>query len=395
MSQLQFAPAETLDFTPVVVAPSQPAKWLRTLHIVNGEHYSGAERVQDHLALQLPLLGVGLDFATLKRGKFASMRQSDGTTLHEFPMRSRVDFRVVRGLTQLVRSEGYDLVHAHTPRSALVAAQVARRTGLPWVYHVHSPVTRDSERWLQNWINAVVEARALRSASRVVVVSPSLMAYMHDRGVDPARVACVPNGVPTSTRPRTPGVPRGEWTIGMVALFRPRKGVEVLLEAMSELVGRGLPVRLRGVGAFETEAYERSIREMVARLGLEAHIDWTGFTRDVASELTRCDLMALPSLFGEGLPMVLLEGMAAGLPAVVSDVEGASTAVVDGETGLVVPPSDPVRLAEAIEGIVRGQFDYTAMASAAQARHAEYFSDAAMARGVAGVYEALCPTRVG
>ncbi len=381
MSNLKIAP----------ISLGSSSTWLRTLHLVNGEHYSGAERVQDHLALQLPSLGVGLDFATLKRGKFASMRQSIGTPLHEFPMHSRVDFRVVRGLIELVRSEGYDLLHAHTPRSALVAAQVARRAGLPWVYHVHSPVSRDSERWLRNQINAMVEARALRSASRVIVVSPSLMNYMHDRGVDPARVACVPNGVPASARPRTAGAPRGEWTIGMVALFRPRKGVEVLLEALSELVNRGCPVRFRGVGAFETEAYEQTIRALVTRLGIESHVEWTGFTRDVAGELAQCDLLALPSLFGEGLPMVLLEAMAARLPCVVSDVEGASTAVVDGQTGLVVPPGDPVRLAERIAAMVTGQFDYAAMASAAQARHAESFSDAAMARGVAGVYESLCP----
>lgn len=344
--------------------------------------------------MQLPQLGVVVDFATLKRGNFATMRHSEGAPLHEFPMRSRIDFRVASRISQLVRGEGYDLLHAHTPRSAVVAAQVARRTGIPWIYHVHSPVTRDSERWLQNTINAVVEARALRTVSRVIVVSPSLTEYMHDRGVDHDRVVYVPNGVPANPRPRATTPPEGMWTMAMVALFRPRKGVEVLLEALSELVARGVPVRLRGVGAFETKSYERTIRQMTSRLGLASHVDWTGFTRDVAVELSQCDLLVLPSLFGEGLPMVVLEGMAAGLPAVVSDVEGASTAVVDKETGLVVPPSDPARLAEAIESLIAGRLDYGAMATAARARHAEYFSDAAMARGVTGVYASLCPTSV-
>src|SRR5690606_36481528 len=157
--------------------------------------------------------------------------------------------------------------------------------------------------------------------------------YMHERGLSPSHVTCVPNGVPASTRPRPEGVPRGTWTIGMVALFRPRKGTEVMLEALAQLVASGCDVKLRAIGGFETPEYEESIRRLVERLRLEPYVEWTGFTRDVPGELAKLDLLAVPSLFGEGLPMVLLEGMAAGVPAVVSDVEGAATAVVDGKTG--------------------------------------------------------------
>ena len=398
MSGLQYAP-HRLAPTPLppgeapaaAGAPTATAIAIRSLHLINGEHYSGAERVQDHLARQLPQFGISLDFASLKRGKFASMRQAVETPLYEFPMRHRLDFAVVKPIVHLVYRKGYHLLHAHTPRSALIAAKVARRTGLPWVYHVHSPVTRDSERWLRNQLNAIAEARSLRGASRVIVVSPSLWPYMHQRGIDPARVACVPNGVPASLQPRPSGLPEGDWTIGMVALFRPRKGVELLLEALHELTRRKLPVRLRGVGAFETASYEQSIHQIVARLGLDDRVEWTGFTRDVASELARLDILALPSLFGEGLPMVLLEAMAAGLPAVVSDVEGASAAVVDGQTGLIVPPGDATRLADSLEALIAGRVDYPAMATAARERHAKEFSDVAMAQGVAQVYESLLP----
>jgi glycosyltransferase involved in cell wall biosynthesis len=397
MSELQFASADPCTTVPVCVGGVAPVAEspprLRTLHIVNGEHYSGAERVQDLLAQRLPELGVGVDFVTLKGGKFIYERQARKSHVYEVPMRHRYDFAVVGEIATIAHSGGYRLLHAHTPRSALVTSRVARRLGIPWVYHVHSPVTRDSERWIQNHINSAVEWYCLRSASHVVVVAPSLLPYMHDRGLNTSQVTCVANGVPVSSRPRPVGEPRGTWTIGMVALFRPRKGLEVMLEALAQLAAQGYDVRLRAIGGFETEAYRQSMHELVARLRLEPVVEWTGFTSDVPSELAKIDLLAVPSLFGEGLPMVLLEGMAAGVPAVVSDVEGAATAVVDGKTGLLLPPGNASHLATAIASFVAGQVDYHAMAAAARQRHEEYFSDAAMARGVARVYESLLAQR--
>ena len=126
----------------------------------------------------------------------------------------------------------------------------------------------------------------------------------------------------------------------MIALFRPRKGLEVLLEALALLRSRGLPVRLRAVGSFETPEYESHVKQLAGQLNLEAAIDWAGFARDMDGELARMDLFVLPSLFGEGLPMVVLEAMSAGLPVVASAVPGVPEAVRDGVEGLLVEPAN-------------------------------------------------------
>jgi glycosyltransferase involved in cell wall biosynthesis len=97
----------------------------------------------------------------------------------------------------------------------------------------------------------------------------------------------------------------------------------------------------------------------------------------------------LPSLFGEGLPMVVLEAMAAGLPVVASRVEGVPAAVVHRETGLLVEPDSVSQLAQAIEEVVTGGVDYGTLSRGARARHAEAFSDTTMAAGVANVYRAV------
>jgi glycosyltransferase involved in cell wall biosynthesis len=379
--------AEGFALGPTLAPPSdRAAQRVRALHLVNGEHYSGAERVQDLLARQLPQFGYDVGFACLKPFRFPVARETKTAPLIEMPMRGRFDLRIVRRLARLVEEEGYALVHAHTPRTALVGRLVSKRAGVPLVYHVHSPAGHDSTRPLVNLFNALVEWHSLRDAARLIAVSPSLQRYMVARGFPADRVVLVPNGVPANpaAKDRTP--PAGAWTLATVALFRPRKGVEVLLEALAALRSWGLDVRLRAVGGFETLAYETAILGLADRLGIAAAVDWIGFTRDVNAELAKTDLFVLPSLFGEGLPMVVLEAMAAGVPVVATRVEGVPEAVCHRETGLLVDPESVSQLASAIRQFVDGEVDYAAMSRRGRERHAERFSDVAMARGVAAVY---------
>lgn len=375
------------------LAEPAAAETTRVLHVINGEHYSGAERVQDLLALQLPQQGFDVGFACLKPGRFAAARASTSAPLVEVPMHSRIDLRVVGKLVGLIRNgiqgEGpYGLVHAHTPRTALVGGLAARKAGVPFIYHVHSPAARDSTRRVLDWLNGQVERFSIRDADRLVAVSPSLRKYMIARGFDRERVVFVPNGVP---RPTGLGsgerhAPSSTWTLGTVALFRPRKGIEVLLEALAALRSWGENVRLRAVGSFETLAYETAIVGLAERLGIADAIDWVGFTNDVHAELVKVDLLVLPSLFGEGLPMVVLEAMAAGVPVVASRAGGVPEAVLHRETGLLVEPGSVSQLAAAINAFVRSEVDYSAFSRRGRERHAEQFSDVAMARGLADVY---------
>jgi glycosyltransferase involved in cell wall biosynthesis len=104
----------------------------------------------------------------------------------------------------------------------------------------------------------------------------------------------------------------------MVALMRPRKGVEVLLEALYILSTRREDIRLELVGSFETIHYQEQIEMLVRRWNLTNIVQFSGFTRDVPARLQNLDALVLPSLFGEGLPMVVLEAMAAGVPYVMA-----------------------------------------------------------------------------
>jgi glycosyltransferase involved in cell wall biosynthesis len=148
----------------------------------------------------------------------------------------------------------------------------------------------------------------------------------------------------------------------------------------------GRPVRLRAVGSFETPDYEIQIRRLADSLGLVGAIDWRGFSSDVNAELERMDLFVLPSLFGEGLPMVVLEAMAAGTPVIATRVEGVPEAIREDVDGLLAKPGDVDDLARKIASVMDGLADWRALRASAHRRQAEYFSDRSMAAAIADVY---------
>jgi len=366
-----------------------PPRTLRVMHVINGEHYAGAERVQDLLAARLPALGYDVHFTALKAGKFATARKTTAAPLYTLPMRGRFDLRPAFRLAKILRQERIALIHTHTPRAALIGRVAARLTGLPMVHHVHSPTIADTTQRVRRWVNGLSERISMQGLAGLITVSHTLRQYVAQRGLRAGLIQVVHNGVPVLGPLTKREVPTGDWTLGTVALFRPRKGLEVLLHALANLRQQGLPVRLRAVGQFETPDYERTIHALAGELQVNDAIDWTGFCSDVPAELARMDLFVLPSLFGEGLPMVVLEAMAAGVPVVATRVEGIPEAVRDRVDGLIAEPNNVASLTAQLACVVRGEVSWQELRRTAHARQADEFSDTAMAAGIATIYDQL------
>jgi glycosyltransferase involved in cell wall biosynthesis len=164
-----------------------------------------------------------------------------------------------------------------------------------------------------------------------------------------------------------------------------QKGLYYLLEAAA-LVPEAVFV-LAGEGP-EWPALEAQARA----LGLTKRVILLGYRDDVSDLLASCDVFVLPSLF-EGLPLSVLEAMAAGKPVVATAIGGTDEAVVDGVTGLLVPPADPAALAKGIRMVLSDPVLSARLGAAGRARAHEQFSAEAMVRRVSDVYDELLDSR--
>ena len=184
------------------------------------------------------------------------MRKSRDAPLYDVPMWTKFDSAGRGSGAASSATAAIGIIHGHTVRTALIGSVAAAMTGVPMVYHAHSPASHDTTRRWTNRLNGLVERLSLRRVSRVIAVSQAMAEHIAGEGFDPARITVVPNGVPVAGRLcPTAHAPADRWTLGVVALFRPRKGIEVLLDAMAILRRQGLPVHLRAVGTFESPDY--------------------------------------------------------------------------------------------------------------------------------------------
>lgn len=151
---------------------------------------------------------------------------------------------------------------------------------------------------------------------------------------------------------------RGPIRMLTVSRIDPRKGLRHLPPALAALVERGHDVRLTlvgpTVGTLGEEERDR-VTELATELGIRDRVELVGARTlpEVLALAREQDLFVLPTLPGEGVPRVLLEAMASGLPIVVSDVAGVPTLVQHEVNGLLVPPADPIAIADAVERLIQ------------------------------------------
>jgi glycosyltransferase involved in cell wall biosynthesis len=174
--------------------------------------------------------------------------------------------------------------------------------------------------------------------------------------------------------------------VGTVANLKAHKGYEHLLDA-AVLVRREVPDTrfvLVGQGLLEDE-----LRSRAHRMGLDGNVIFTGYREDAVSLAAAFDVFAMASLH-EGLSIALIEAMALGKPSVVTNVGGLPEVVEDGVQGFVVPPADPLALAQAILTLLRDPELRRRMGEEAQCRAAAFDIRKAVQR-METVYEELIP----
>jgi phosphatidylinositol alpha-mannosyltransferase len=285
-----------------------------------------------------------------------------------------------RRIRSAMRSFGPEVVHVHEPLTPSTSMLTALAASAPVVATFHAYL--DRSRLME------LAGPALRRVSRridaAIAVSDAAAEFL--RRVIPVPVEIVPNGVDVGrfARPSAParGLPDGR-TILWVNRLDPQKGFRVMLDAFDLLPTEFDDVRLVVVGDGRDREALRSlpkrIRPRVLHLGTVAH--------DLLPTYhAAADVFVSPAVGQESFGIVLVEAMAAGLPVICTDIPGYREVVRDGVEGILVPPSDPAALADAIGRVLGDGALATSLVEAGRARAAEYAWDAVLPR-LEAVYE--------
>jgi glycosyltransferase involved in cell wall biosynthesis len=307
-------------------------------------------------------------------------------------------------LHTLLREHVPDLVHTHLYAANQVGRVAAWLSRLPVLSTYHDadyePIVRVGNPGLSRTTQLLLQlldiASVFFSRARVVAVSDYVAASLQRRLRVPAsRTTVIHNGVDTTLfRPDVPGRAKIRTELGLpasghvlicVGRMTRQKGQSTLIRAMVH-VRRRLPqsqLLLVGEGASRRE--NEALSE---RLGLTAAVSFLGPRWDVADLLRASDLLVLPSLH-EGFGLVLAEALATGLPVIAARVGPVPEIVCHGATGLLVPPSDPEALAEAILELLTNEGRRSRMGMSARADAVERFSLPKMVRALEDLYSEM------
>ncbi len=365
---------------------------IKVLHIRDTGAMLGAESVILALCERLrhegvePIVGVfreGDDGGTTE----LEARAADGgiETL-AIPCRGAVDLATRRFIADYITHNDIDLVHAHGYKEDFYAL-LAKRTPLIATNHLWKRTTRALRAY------AKLDAWLLRRFDRIVAVSEPIREEMIEAGIGASRIALIPNGIDLqrfSPRPadaglrRSLGIPEGRCVVAMIASLTPEKGHASALEALARLIVRRADVHLLCVGDGPLRA---DLAGQAARLGIGEHVTLAGARDDVPSILTSVvDVFLLNSTI-EGLPMALLEAMAAGRAVVATDVGDVGRVVVDGRSGILIGPGAPLHAI--LERLVADPGERERLGRAARRRVGERYSSEAMAAAYLREYRGL------
>ncbi len=372
----------------------RPCKILITTSVLNRR---GAERMILELAARLDRARFRPSVACLRaETPYLEEFRARGIEVRLFGMTGYFQLRPLREFYRFLRAERFDLVHTHLYRDAVYARPLGKLSGAAVVSTLHNSYVWRSRAQLR------LDSFTARWADRLTAVSAAVKKFAVEReGIPADKIRVLHNGIETSRYRVEPGTrekmrelfgigPDG-FLIGSLGHLGEQKGFRYLIEAAPEIL-RAFPSSrflIFGEGELGDDLRRRASSALPAGKFL-----FPGFRDDIPELLSAFDLFVLPSLW-EGLPVVLIEAMAAGVPVVASDVDGNLEVTGGGEAGLGVPPADPAALAAAVKTLLGDRARREKLARAGRERARERFDLEVMVRNYQDLYREVLEQRSG
>jgi glycosyltransferase involved in cell wall biosynthesis len=310
-------------------------------------------------------------------------------------VRPLADMRALSEFRRAIRRFRPEIVHTHSSKAGILGRLAARREGVPIVIHsIHGfgfgphqsapvrfaflAVERLAARWTTAFV--AVSRRNLEEGVRLGLF-PASSGRLIRSGVDLASFAAHRGG---DALRRALGIPNAAPLVVQIACFKPQKAPERFVEVATRLAPRFPTAHFLLVG---DGALRGRLERLRREAGLEGRLHLPGWRRDVPAVLDAATVVTLTSRF-EGLPRVLVEALAAGVPVVAMSVDGVSEVIKDGENGFLLPPDDVVGLAGRV-GEILGDGALRSRLSANARENLEEFGRDAMVRRQEELYREL------
>ncbi len=288
-----------------------------------------------------------------------------------------------------LRSSGTELLHIHAGIGweGHALAHAGKAAGIPVIRTEHLPFLLTDERQKSEF------REGLSAVARLIVVSDASRATFLEADIDPDKICVIRNGILSLDDGKDA---RAQWgspsarTLVSIARFSPQKDHATLVRAMPAVLARYPDAVLLLVGSGPEMA---AVRDLVAELAIKEAVRFAGQRDDIASLLASADLFVLASRF-EGLPLVVLEAMSAGVPVVATAIGGTIEALGHDHPYLV-EPGRPHALAEAICSVMSDPIAAARTGRAERARFERLFTAARMVAQTEEIYRATSKTEMG
>ena len=351
---------------------------MRILFHISELDIGGAERMLYMLATGLVERGHEVEVACLTgKGDVGGWLEKAGIPVHYLNARKSWPPSLVLPLRKVVREFKPEVLHNFLFHANMVGRLVGWLSRVPAV--ICAVRVEDVERGFRLWVDGATHWMMHKQTC----VSESARRFTHEKSSIPMdKLIAVPNAVDLSKFENLePGRLRRELEVDAetpvlltVGRLSRQKGLQHLLDAMPAVLDEISNTRLALVGAGEDEA---SLKDLTRELGIEGAVSFLGWHPEIPEFLKDADLFVLPSLW-EGMPNVVLEAMASGVPTVATEVGGTPELVLEGETGVLVPPADSDALARSIITLLQDRELRSRMGQQALERAQSQFSPARM-----------------
>jgi glycosyltransferase involved in cell wall biosynthesis len=305
-----------------------------------------------------------------------------GITTFVIPCAGRVDRKAISRIRALTLEIGAEIVHCHGYKADIYAYLALRKHGIPLVSTCHNWLDTDPSVYVFGVLDRIV----LRRFAVVIAVSDAVRQRLRSSGVRPNRIEFIRNGIdtaPFASTPRTsaPGN-RRPLVVGLVGRLAWEKGIDVFIEAAGRALSDMPQARFTVVGEGPDRA---KLQALIDTLGVASSVSLMGRREDMPVVYGSFDIMVSSSR-QEGLPIAILEGMASGLPLIATTVGEVPSVVRDGETGILLPPSDTQALSSAMVDLLRDSEKCRRLGSAARQLVESEYSAARMGNEYLSLY---------